>query len=505
MPVRNPRLVLLLLVFAVGAACNRAVEKPVPRAESPQDGGTLVRRLVTDIVTLNPVRAASGNDGLVHKYLYTPLIYLDRDLQPVPGLAKSWTISPDGLTYRFELNEKATFADGTPVRASDVLFTLKKIVDPTTEAPQVAGLFEQLDLTRTRATGDHTIEVGFRQAWASQLIHFASVFTIPEHVYSKGDFNSDFNDLAVGSGPYKLVRRERGKEIVVERRRDYWRETPHIQTVVFNIIADHGTAWNALRLGEIDETILTSDTWLRERTNPALTRTIDFRRFYRLGYNFIAWNNHRPLFADKRVRRALAMCVPTDAIIRDLFHGTARPITGPFTPDEYAFNPSVPLIQFDPVEAKKILASMGWLDRDGDGVLDKGGKKFAFEMLIIPGNAVTTQFTQTVQAEMKKIGVQMAIRAVDGAAIMQQARAGNFDSAYLNWQLDADPDPHSLFHSSQFHHEVRTSSSTRIARPIDSSTTHAESWMPRSARAFTGGFTRYWRTISRTHGRSKCR
>ncbi|MDP9190558.1 MAG: ABC transporter substrate-binding protein [Acidobacteriota bacterium] len=443
---------MFLLLLALGAACNRA-EKPVPRAlsdESPQDGGTLVRRLITDVQTLNPVRAASGNDGNVHKYLYTPVVYLDRNLQPVPGLAKSWTIAPDGLTYRFELNEKATFSDGSPVRASDVLFTLRKIVDPKTEAPQVAGSFEYLDLSRTRTIGDHTIEVAFRQPWASQLIHFAAVYVLREDVYSKGDFNSDFNDLAVGSGPYRLVRWDRGKEIVVERRSDYWRETPHIQTVVFKIVADHGTAWNALKLGEIDETIITSETWLRERSNPSLTRSIEFQRFYRLSYNFIAWNNRRPLFADKRIRRALAMCVPTDAIIRDLFHGTARAISGPFVPGEYAFNPSVPVIRYDPAAAKQILGSAGWIDRDGDGVLDQGGKKFAFEMLVIPGNAATTQFTQTVQAELKKIGVQVEMRAVDGATIMQQARAGNFDSAYLAWQLDADPDPHSLFHSSEF-------------------------------------------------------
>jgi len=405
---------------------------------------------MVDISTLNPVRAASGQDGLVHKFLYTPVVYLNRNLQPVPGLAKSWTISPDGLTYRFELNEKATFSDGTPVRASDVLFTLRKIVDPTVEAPQIASSFEQLDLARTHVINDHAIEVGFRQAWATQLVHFAEVLVLPEHAYSRGDFNGDFNDIAVGSGPYRLVKRERGKEIIVERRADYWRERPHIQIVVFKVIADHGTAWNALKLGEIDETILTSDTWLRERTNPALTPTIDFQRFYRLGYNFIAWNNRRPMFADKRVRRALAMCIPTDAIIRDVFHGTARAINGPFVPDEYAFNPSVRRIPFDLDEARKILAAAGWTDRDGDGVLERDGRKFAFEMLIMPGNAVTNQFAQIVQAEMKKIGVQMEILAVDGSTITQRTRAGNFDSTYLTWQLDADPDPFSVFHSSQF-------------------------------------------------------
>lgn len=418
--------------------------------ELPQDGGTLVRRLGGDISTLNPVRAASGIDRNVHKYLYTPIVYLGPDHQPVAGLAKSWTISPDGLTYRFELNEKATFSDGTPVRAGDVVFTLRKIVDPKSEAPQIVGYFEELDLARTRAIADHTVEVGFRQPLASQLMHFADVYVIPEQTYSKGDFNRDFNDRSVGSGPYRVARRDPGKEIVLERRADYWREKPHIQTVVFKVITDHGTAWNALKLGQLDETLLSSDTWNREHANPALTRLIDFQQFHTFGYNFIAWNNRHPLLANKRIRRALSMCVPTESIIRDLYHGTARSITGPFTPEEYAFNPSVPPIRFDLVEAKRILAAEGWLDRDGDGVLEKDRKKFALQLLIISGSAATMQFGQAVQAEMKKAGVQLEVRAIDAAAFGKQIYAGNFDATYLAWVMDADPDPQSLFHSSQF-------------------------------------------------------
>lgn len=453
--VRN-RSLFLLLSIALGLSCSRSEKPAQPAAKQtatsqlPQDGGTLVRRLGADILTFNPVRVAGGFDRHVHKYLYTPIVYLDRDLQPVAGLAKSWKISPDGLTYRFELNEKATFSDGTPVHASDVVFTLRKIVDPTTNAPQLAGYFDELDLARTQVVADYTVDVAFRQPLASQLMHFADVFVIPERIYSKGDFNRDFNDRPVGSGPYKLVKRDPGKEIVIERRADYWREKPHIQTVVFKVIVDHGTAWNAVKLGQIDETIISSDTWHRERGSAALTPILDFQQFYTFGYNFIGWNNRQPLLADKRIRRALTMCVPIESIIRNLYHGTARAISGPFTPDEYAFNPSVPLIPFDPAEAKRIFASVGWRDRDGDGVLDKDGRKFVLQLLIIPGSASTTQFTQTVQAEMKKIGVQLDVRAMDGAASMQQVHAGNFDAVYLAWELDADPDPQSLFHSSQF-------------------------------------------------------
>jgi peptide/nickel transport system substrate-binding protein len=430
------------------SGCERTrADVGVQRA--PTDGGTLVRRLTTDITTLNPIRAATANDRYVVKYLYTPLIYLDRDLQPVPGLATSWNISTNGLTYRFELNEHATFSDGTAVRARDVLFTLRKIADPSSDASQVGTFFSHLDPKRTRVVGDHTIEIAFHEALASQLLHFADLFVLPEHVYSDGEFNRDFNDLAVGSGPYRLIRRTQGKEIVLERRTDYWREKPHVQTIVFKVVSDHSTAWNALKLGQIDETIIASDTWLRERTNPALLRSVNFSHFYTLQYNFIAWNNRHPVLADKRVRRGLAMCIPIDAIVRDVFHGTARPMSGPFTPAEYAFNPHVPTIPYDPAAASRLFGAAGWLDRDADGVLEKDGKPFALAMLIPPG-AATAQFAQITQAEMKRVGVRIEIRTIDGAAQVEQIRRGNFDSAYLGWELDADPDLHALFHSSQF-------------------------------------------------------
>jgi peptide/nickel transport system substrate-binding protein len=394
------------------------------------------------------VLASSRYDRLVDNYLFTPLIRLDKNLQPIPGLADSWEISDDGLVYRFELNKKATFSDGTPVLAGDVLFTLTKIADPKSEALQVAGAFEQLDLTRSRVIDNDTVEVAFRQPLATQLVRFNDVNVIPEHVYSKGNFRTDFTSRAVGSGPYVLVKHEAGKEVVVERRKDYWEERPHIQTVVLKVINDHGTAFNALKRGDIDETIIASDTWLREHNNPETTRTIDFQRFYTLNYNFIGWNNRNPMLADKRVRRALTMCIPIDTVIQDIFHGTARAMTGPFTPDEWAYNPSVPVVRYDLEGARKLFTAAGWLDRDGDGVLEKDGKPFAITLQIIAGSATSQQFAQLVQAELKRAGVKVEISMLDGAMAIQRMAAGNYDAAYLSWDLDPDPDPFGIFHSS---------------------------------------------------------
>ncbi|MFZ2492156.1 MAG: ABC transporter substrate-binding protein [Thermoanaerobaculia bacterium] len=449
------RWIIALLLPLVILACTG--ERPAPTAASakdaddgrPRSGGTLIRRLDVDVVTLNPVIATSRYDRLVDNYLFTPLIYLDKNLHPIPALAESWDVADDGLTYTFHLNPKATFSDGTPVTARDVLFTLKKIVDPHSESVQMAGAFELLDQAKSRVADDHTLHVVFRAPLASQLIRFNEVLVLPEKVYAKGDFKRDFNDTPVGSGPYRLVKLERGKELVLERRKDYWGEQPYIDRVVFKVINDHTTAANALKRGDIDETFLPTDVWLRDRVRTDLQKKIEFLRFYTLNYNCIAWNNRHPILSDKRVRRAIAMAMPLDSVVNDLYQGTARAMSGPFTPDDWAYNPRVPVIRHDPEGAKRLLASDSWLDQDGDGVLEKKGKPLEIELIVMSGGGTTMQFAQLLQAELKAIGVRLDIAVLEGSVAIDRMLQGNYESILFAWDLDPDPDPFAVFHSSQ--------------------------------------------------------
>ncbi|MBV9497029.1 MAG: hypothetical protein JOZ54_22515 [Acidobacteria bacterium] len=451
------RLFLPLFVCLAWIGCAR--EQTAPPAQTtvatstvideskPQEGGTLLRRLESDVTTLNPILAASEYDKLVGDYLFTPLLYLDINLRPTAGLADTWDVSKDGLEYTFHLNPAATFSDGTPVKASDVLFTLGKIVSADTESVQVGAAFVTADLAKSRVLDDHTVVIAFKEALAAQLIRFAEFATIPEHIYKNGDFKTAFTSTAVGAGPYKLLRRVPGKEVVLERRADYWGKKPYLQTVLFKVIADGNTAWNAVKVGEIDETTISSDVYLRESQNPDLLKTIDFRRFYTMNYNYIGWNAHNPLFADPRVRRALGMCVNLKSVVNDLYHGTARAMSGPFTPDEYAFNPEVPVLAYDPQGALRLLNSIGWLDTNRDGILDRGGKPFKFELSVFAGNPIALPFAQLLQADLKRIGVDMAIAPIEPASLIERVLHGNYDATFMAWNLDADPDNSAEFHS----------------------------------------------------------
>ncbi len=451
--MRRTLIAALSLVLAVSCGHEKPAATTTSTAideSSPQDGGTLIRHLSTEVATLNPIVATSRYDRLVMNYIFTPLVYFDIDLTPIPGLATKWEISADGLDYTFHLDPKATFSDGSPVLASDVLFTLKKIVDPAMEAAQVGGEFDKIDMTKTRVVDDHTLVVSFKEVSAPQLTHFNDVLVLPEHVYSKGDFKTAYNFNALGSGPYRLARRTADNDIVLERREDYWGKKPYLKTVIFKTITDDNTAWNAVKRGDVDEAMITSDVWQMNSTRPELLKTLEFRRFYYLTYNTISWNNRVPILSDKRVRLALAKCVDVKSLINNYYHGTARAMNGPFTPDQWAYNPNVPVIEFDPLAAQRELNALGWLDTDHDGVLDKDHKPFKIELLITSGNAPSLPLAQLLESELKKIGVVVTITQMDGTAMFQRLLAGNFDAALSAWDLDPDPDPFPLLHSSQW-------------------------------------------------------
>jgi peptide/nickel transport system substrate-binding protein len=441
-----------LFLLLVLCACGRN-ERPTsslgepPEDLTPQEGGTLVRRMEADVATLNPVLATSTYDRMVDNYLFTPLLNYDQNLRVIPSLAERWDISPDGRVYTFYLNKKATFSDGTRVLASDVLFTLKKIVDPQMEAVQIATAFDDFDPANSRAIDDATVVIAFKRPLAAQLTQFYNLLVLPEHVYSKGDFKTDFISRAVGSGPYRLVRRVPGKEILVQLRADYWGTKPYLQNVLFKVIVDENTAWNALKHNDVDETHISSDVWLRESGRPDLARAINFPRFYTLTYNYVAWNEHKPLFEDKRVRRALGMCIDLPSIINNVYHGTARAMNSDFTPDQWAYNPTVPVLPFDPSAARRLLNDAGWFDARNTGVLERDGKPFRFDLFIFAGSPTSLTFAQLFQEELKKIGVVMNIVTLEGALLFQRVLSGDYQAASLAWNLEPDPDPYARLDS----------------------------------------------------------
>jgi len=440
----------LIAACSVLAACKPR-ETPAPPAPAtttqavergPVFGGRLVRRLETDVNTLNYVLQTSEDERQVLQYLYDPMIDFDANLEPIPGTVAKWEVEDGGKAYVLHIDPRAKFSDGNPVTAADVIFTLEKILDE--ESMQFAAWFEGLDRKQTKAVDEKTARIVFQQPKVTQLITF-NIGVLPKHVYEKGKFQK--NTAVIGNGPYVLDRRVSGKTISLVRNENYWREKPYIDSVLFRVIADDNVAWNALKRGDIHVTRVNNDTWVREKD--AVRDRIDFHNTWLLSWNGVPWNLKDPLFQDASVRRAMAMAYDRQSVIDRLYHGQARAISGPFLPDTWAHNPEVHPTEFNPQAAAGLLSAAGWKDSDNDGTLDRDGKPFRFTLLISAGSKTSTDQAQIYQDSLKQIGVQMEIATLDSAAFFDRILKGNYQSAMLAWSNDPDPDLYSLFHSTQ--------------------------------------------------------
>ena len=448
------RKVAWVLLVLLAVACDRETPAPPPPPAptttqatdtGPRVGGRLVRRLESDVNTLNPLLQNTEDERQVLQYLFDPMLDFNQELEPIPGAIAKWEILDGGKTYVLHIDPRAKFSDGQPVTAVDLIYTLETVGKG--ESPQFSSYFDSLDLEKTQAVDDRTVRVAFREARVPQLVSFALIPVLPKHVYSKGKF--DQVRAVVGNGPYVLERRESGKSIYLKRNPNYWRDKPYIDNVVFRVIEDDTVAWNALRRGDVHVARLNNDAWVRVKDDPEVQKRVVFHDRYELMYNCLPWNLKDPLFQDARVRRALAMAYDVNTVIQRIYHGHARAISGPFPPDSWAYNQNIHPIAFNPQGAAALLASAGWVDSDKDGVLDREGKKFAFELLIPAGSAVSSDQSQIYQDALKRIGVQMTIRSAEGAAFFDRILKSDYQAALMAWTIDPDPDPFGLYHSTQ--------------------------------------------------------
>ena len=418
------------------------------RQGTPVDGGVLHRRLFGEPTTLNAVLQSSAPEAQVLQYVQRNLFDFDARLALVPGLAQGLEVSPDGLSYTITLREDAVWEDGKPVTSADAVFTIRKIVDPKVPANVFKPVFEEF--ASVEALDARRFQVRFSKPYAFRSMAFVLPL-LPEHRFAGQNF------LKVEAEPRAAFRRPlpfRRVEGAGVRRARAQRKYPgprgHFDRIVFRIVPDNTTAYRLLVDGELDEDQVDSGLKDRAARDPEFAACCRLVEFYNLDYNYIALNNRSPLFADPRVRRAMTMLLDRASIVRGLYKGSARIISGPWAPDSPAYEARVPPLPFDPAGAARLLDEAGWKDTDGDGVRDRDGRPFAFDLLVSAGSEIGRQIDEMLAAELARVGVTARIRTLEWAAFVERVDAGDFEAASLAWSaVDPNPDPYFYWHSSQ--------------------------------------------------------
>ena len=386
-------------------------------------------------------------------------------LEPAPRLATHWEISPDGLVMKFHLRRGATFSDGHPVTADDVIFSYDLVRNPAYDASRTRAYLTKLK--DVKKIDDHTVEFTFSEYYYQNFDYAAGVDVpvLPKHFYSKFT-PTEFNEktgLLMGSGPYKLQSPDGwtpGQPIELVRNERYWGVPPTFDRIVFREIDNDATEMVVFGNQEIDQVHCSPDTFKRMSEDEKLTAVgtgIAYQSPFR-GYTYTGWNQSRTrngrkeptLFADKRVRLAMTLLLDRQRICDEIMYGLATVASGPFALGTGQIDPGVTPWPFDVERGRSLLREAGFEDRNGDGVIESpDGRPFRFQLTYPSGNAAWDKVALFMKDSYAKAGIVCEPDRIDWPVLVNRLNSHDFDAICLGWSTTPESDPYQVFHSSQ--------------------------------------------------------
>lgn len=410
-------------------------------------GGTLKIGRDQDSTTFDPILISQNADLWVIINANGMLVRNNFDGTAVePDLAESWDISDDGLVYTFHLREGIKFSDGTPVKASDVKFSLERLRD-TPEAV-FGGMYAPMKAVDT--PDDRTVVITLSQPTAP-FISFTALFAaavLPED-YVRNHYD-EFLEKPIGAGAFRIVEWKRGEYVALEKNENYWEhpDKPKLDRVEWHYIPNDNTRILKLQAGEIDAMIFVPFNRIAElQQDPNLEVHLD--NSTREDHMLV--NHSHPPLDDVRVRQAICNAVDLDAIVKAVTFGFGKPANSYVPAGGMFHNADQERCAFDPEAAKQLLAATGVGD-------------LTLKLLISSGDVPQEQMSVLIQDQLAKIGITVEIEKQEVGQAWETSIAGDFDLGINYWTNDIiDPDQKTSF--SLYGDDANLSYFTRYKNP----------------------------------------
>mgnify|MGYP005832193583 CR=1 FL=1 len=349
----------------------------------------------------------------------------------VPWLAEKWDISADGKEYTFRLRKNVKWQDGEAFTADDVKFSIEYV----REHPPVSGA----DLTAiesVRVINDHNIKIVLTQPMAPFLDELYSFKIIPEHIWKDVADPNKYSapEAVIGTGPYRLAEysKEHGTYKFVANE-NFWGPAPRVKTIEFIPVSDEMVAFQQ---NAVDFTGLSADTVDMFKNDPEV---YVFQQPAIWGYELSFNQNKNPILKEKAVRQAFAHAIDREELVEKVGRGAGKPGSmGVLPQDHIWYNKDVPAYSHDATKARQALADAGWKDTDGDGIMDRDGKKLSFTMIL---SSTEARIGELVKERLKEAGIDITIQAVESKSRDTKLKQGDFEIAingYGGWGGDAD-------------------------------------------------------------------
>ena len=420
----------------------------------PIFGGTYREGIVGSPRFINPVLASSNPDNDLTALVYSGLVRIDAHGGLIPDLAQSWTISPDGKTYTVNLKPNATFQDGKPLTASDVVFTVSKIQDNNLKSP----LSVAWNGVTTTNPDTHTVMFTLQKPYAGFLSEL-TLGILPEHIWSTipdGSWTtSKYETEPIGSGPFQVVGVSRSsigapQKITLTAFKNFTLGKPLMKNFVMNCFDNENDALHAFSTHHIDGiAALSSSDLVTLTNNHTTTIATPLPRVFGIFLN----PSQNKILADQNVVKALNLAIDKTSLITTVFNGYAQAINGPLptsidTPADFSTKQAL---------AEKILDADGWKLNPTTGLREKtiaSGKtktNTSLSFSLSTGNTPELeQAAQLIANQYQAIGVHVDVKIFETGTLNGQViRTRDFQGLLFGELLTHDTDVYAFWHSSQ--------------------------------------------------------
>jgi oligopeptide transport system substrate-binding protein len=396
--------------------------------------------------TLDPQKFNLSIENVIMSEMFSGLLTLDAAGRNIPGLAESWTLSPDGKTYRFTLRPNLVWSDGVPITAEDAAYGLRRAVDPKTQG-QFTSFLSMIENASAIAKGDmppsklgvaaldaRTLEIRMNRP-SPTLLFFLSgwpiTYPVPKHIVEKNPTTWTRPGTIAVSGPYQLASWRLNDNVkLVKNPRFYDAANVKIEEVYFYPTVDDAASLNRFRAKELDMNTRFAASqidWLRKnlpeetKVNPGMAST------------YLTINLKRKPFDDPRVRRALALSIDRTAITDKLLRNGERPACGIVPATIPGYKAPCQLDQRPMAErqkeAKALLAQAGY----------GPSKPLAF-VYSVPSGQATRNIAVAISSMWAQIGVKAELLQAEAGVHFAKLAANDFDVAFAGFFANADPE-----------------------------------------------------------------
>lgn len=440
---------VLLAVLALTGFAGTVAPRPAAASAGPVDrADTLVVSLLQDVDSLNPFVGSSASATMLFRLTYDYLTdYRREDNRPVPGLAESWTTSPDGLTWTFRIRDGVRWSDGRPLTAADVAFTFRTVMSHPTSAN--AALLR--NVASVAAPDPATLVMRTKVPVPTMLA--LDIPVVPEHVWRGHDpLGEAPPGQAVSSGPFRVAEVRPAASYRLAPNAGHWRTPPRVGSLIFRYFTSGDGAVQALRKGEVDVvTNLTPAQFEALDGQRGIGRNVArWSRLTELGFNVGAARSDgapigdgHPALRDVRVRAAIEHAVDRKLLVSRVLGGMGDPGAGYLPPAHppWGWQPAADQRRgFDPAAARRLLDAAGY--RPGaDGIrTGPDGRRLALRLYVPTGRAHYQQSATYLTAWLKAVGIEASAQLMSDADKADRIAAGRYDLFLGGWLYDPDPD-----------------------------------------------------------------